>query len=101
LFVDEAGKDSPARRDRLRMVVGFVEEFYRGLVWAATGCAVRGDELLLGAIHERLARACVDPTHCVAVSLDSCLDALEYVDRNANLALVIQKLCDDLALPID
>jgi hypothetical protein len=33
-------------------------------------------------------------------ALDACLAALEYVDRNANLALVIQQWSDQLADPL-
>jgi hypothetical protein len=32
-------------------------------------------------------------------ALDGCLSALEYVDRNANLAMVIQQWSDELADP--
>jgi hypothetical protein len=33
----------------------------------------------------------------VVHDLDACLDALEQVDRNANLGLVIQNWCEELA----
>ncbi len=76
-FVDEAGKEPSERRDRLRIVVGFAIEFYRARLRDSpeseceTGQAVQ--------------------------ALDVCLAALEYIDRNANLGLVIQNWCENLA----
>jgi DNA polymerase-3 subunit delta' len=72
-FVDEAGKEAPARRERLRIVIGFVVEIYR---------------LKLRASPLREADIQV---------LDACLLALEQIDRNANLGLVIQHWCEGLS----
>jgi DNA polymerase-3 subunit delta' len=71
-FVDEAGKEAPARRERLRIVVGFVVEVYRS-------------KLRSNPRRETDIQA-----------LDACLSALEQVDRNANLGLVIQHWCEGL-----
>jgi DNA polymerase-3 subunit delta' len=67
-FVDEAGKEPSQKRDRLRIVIGFAVEFYRARLRLAS-----------------------------ATELDACLRALEYIDRNANLGLVIQNWCEELA----
>lgn len=74
-FVDEAGKEAAEKRERLRLVIGFGISFYR-------------DQLLSG-------------PDAVSVqsglrALDSCLSALEYVDRNGNLALICQHWIDEL-----
>ena len=71
-FVDEAGKESSERRERLRIVIGFAVKFYR-------------------------ARLRIEGAHVVEIdALDACLVALEQIDRNANLGLVIQHWCEEL-----
>jgi DNA polymerase-3 subunit delta' len=71
-FVDEAGKESSQRRERLRVVIGFAVEFYRS--------RLRVDQ----------------PREAELLALDVCLTALEQIDRNANLGLVIQYWCEEL-----
>lgn len=71
-FVDDAGKEASLKRDRLRLVIGFVVELYRSRLRRGTQ-----------------ANAAVD-------ALDACLKAQEHVDRNANLGLVIQCWCEEL-----
>jgi hypothetical protein len=79
-FVDDAGKEALLKRDRLRTVVGLAVEYYRGqLRDQSDASATKGP-------HEE-----------VVQRLDACLNALEQVDRNANLGLVIQNWCEELA----
>ncbi len=78
-FVDEAGKESARKRDRLRIVVGFAVDHYRAILRRQTG----------GADH-------AGNSEEAAQALDACLAALEQVDRNANLGLVVQNLCEEL-----
>ena len=102
-FVEEAGKEATARRDRLRTIVMFAEQFYRGLLRAQTGggADAAGDHVLRSAIETSLARGNAPTADQLIDSLERCLDALEYIDRNANLALVIQAWCDRLVgLPV-
>src|SRR5207342_3634810 len=73
VFVDEAGKESPLRRERLRVTIGFAVEFYRS-------------KLRIEQSREADIQA-----------LESCLAALEQIDRNANLGLVIQHWCEELS----
>jgi DNA polymerase-3 subunit delta' len=97
-FVDEAGKEATLRRDRLRTIVMFAEQFYRGLLRAQTGGPTSaGDEVLRTAIDASLARGDAASADRLTELLDRGLDTLEFVDRNANLALVIEKWCADLA----
>ena len=71
-FVDEAGKESSQRRERLRIIIGFAVEFYRS-------------------------KLRIDQPHGADLqALDACLTALEQIDRNANLGLVIQHWCEEL-----
>jgi len=95
VFVDEAGKETSARRERLRTIVGFAEEFFRGQMRIEVNSDVSGDELLRTSLAKsekyRYANRPID-------SLDACLRALEHIDRNANLGLVIQRWCEEIAL---
>jgi len=72
-FVDEAGKESPPRRERLRVVISFAVEYYRSKL--------------------RIEQ----PRGADVQALESCFAALEQVDRNANLGLVIQHWCEQLS----
>lgn len=74
-FVDEAGKETSQRRERLRIVIGFVIERY----------------------EQSLRSAAPSEARWATQALDACLSALEQVDRNANLGLVIQNWCEGLA----
>jgi DNA polymerase-3 subunit delta' len=65
--VDEAGKEPARRRDRLRLIIHFAIEFYRGKLHA-----------------ERTASA-----ETIVSALDACLSAVEHVDRNVNQATLI------------
>jgi DNA polymerase III subunit delta' len=68
-FVEEAGKDSAAKRHRLRLVVSLAEEFYRELLLARD-----------------------TPAAC----LEICLDAYSYIDSNANQTALIEWWLDEL-----
>jgi DNA polymerase-3 subunit delta' len=68
-FVEEAGKDSAAKRQRLRLVVSLAEEFYHGLLLA-------GD--------------------APAAYLDICLAAYSHIDANANQTALIEWWLDEL-----
>ncbi len=74
-FVDEAGKETSPRRERLRIVIGFVIERYQ----------------------QSLRSSAANEARLATQALDTCLSALEQIDRNANLGLVIQNWCEGLA----
>jgi DNA polymerase-3 subunit delta' len=91
-FVDGAGKEAAQRRDRLRSIIRFAMEHYRDVLWPTAGGtgSPRG--------IDRADRTLASPSATDALAaLDACLDALEYIDRNANIALVAQNWCDELA----
>jgi DNA polymerase-3 subunit delta' len=73
-FVDEAGKEPSQKRERLRTIVGFIIEYFRARI-----------------------REDVSNAEKHASVLDAALAALEYLDRNANVGLVIQWLCEALS----
>ncbi|MEX0611198.1 MAG: DNA polymerase III subunit [Pirellulales bacterium] len=83
-FVEEAGKEAAQRRDRLRTVIGFAADFYRSELRRRSGESVRANEW-------------VERAEPIVRSLDACITALEYVDRNANQAMVIQAWCEELS----
>jgi DNA polymerase-3 subunit delta' len=93
-FVDEAGKEASERRDRLRTIVAFAEEFYRGLMRAEVQGDVGGDEQLQASLAK--AQQNLPPGRSVG-ALDAGLRANEHIDRNANLGLVIQRWCEEIA----
>jgi DNA polymerase-3 subunit delta' len=74
-FVDEAGKEASQRRDRLRIVIDFAIEYFR----------------------TQLRESGELPSEATIYALNACLTSLEYVDRNANLGMVVQNWCGELA----
>lgn len=94
-FVDEAGKEAPLRRARLRLVIGFAAEFFRQLVRKLSGLEIDGDAEMKTAV-ERAAPANVWDVESAAESADRCLEALAHIDRNANQSTLIEAWLDDL-----
>ena len=93
-FVAEAGKEAAARRDRLRQVVGVGLEFHRQLLRELSGAdceqaGLPGD--VTAASNWR------GDWETAAACVDRCLDALAYVDRNANLVTLVECWLDDLS----
>ncbi len=95
-FVDEAGKEASDRRDRLRTIIGFAQEFYRARLRESVGSHLGGDELLLSSLRRSANNGCDVTAQNVTNWLDRCLESLEQIDRNANLGLVIQNWCERL-----
>lgn len=75
-FVDEAGREAPLRRARLRHVIRFAIEFYRAR--------------LLQLSHDP------DASEQIATRLERSLDALDQIARNANQSTLIECWVDDL-----
>jgi DNA polymerase-3 subunit delta' len=94
-LVDEAGKEAPARRARLRQVIGLTVHFYRQLLKAAHGAPLPDDQELRRFVQQALDQAAGDGQ--AAARLERCLDALEQVDRNANQSTLIEAWLDALA----
>lgn len=96
-FVDEAGKEPAQKRERLRGVIGFAIEHYR--------TRLPGRENLQNArfLMDDGASPKPENTSVLAQSsnavniLDTCLVALEQLERNANLGLIVQNWCENLA----
>lgn len=83
-FVDAAGKDAPPRRARLRVALDASLDVFRAAARQAVGEA--------SAVEPAVARAAGmwagDPDAATA-AVDATLDALEALDRNANLGVLV------------
>ncbi|MBX3415066.1 MAG: DNA polymerase III subunit delta' [Pirellulales bacterium] len=95
-FVDEAGTQASARRDRARQALAQAAEFYRQLMRGLVGAPLAEDREVRGIVDRALTQWSGDET-TAAQCLDRCLKAMEQVDRNANQATVLEAWLDDLA----
>ncbi len=95
-FVEAAGKESAARRARLRLAVALAEEFYRAMLLTLTcGAGAESDAVLAGAI--KTAQRWFPGDDSATASLDICLDTIAHIDANANQATLIDWWLDELA----
>jgi DNA polymerase-3 subunit delta' len=83
-FVEEAGKEAPRKRARLRQAIGFAIEFFRRQL--RSGLDVQTSSDAGWAAHPDIA----------ADLIERSLAAYEHVDRNAHLATVVECWTDDL-----
>ncbi len=94
-FVDDAGKDAPPRRARLRLALGFAAEFYRQLMRTLTGLPTSGDVDLSAALNRAVQTGNWD-AESAATAAQRCLDAITHVDRNANQNTLVEAWLDEL-----
>jgi len=95
-FVDEAGKEAPLRRARMRRVIGFASQFYRQLMRSLSGGVVQGDAVLertVSAAHSTW----LGDAETAAACLERCIDAEGHVLANANQATMLECWLDELA----
>lgn len=95
-FVDAAGRDAAARRDRLRRAIRFTADLYRQSARSFVGAPSHADEELQSSVDRILNDDTFVPARA-ADCADRCLQALDHVDRNANQATLIACFTDDLA----
>ncbi|MEQ8791315.1 MAG: DNA polymerase III subunit [Pirellulaceae bacterium] len=93
---NEAGKEAPLRRERMKLIFGFAVDFYRALMRRLDGLQAAGDRVLRGGVEQAVKRYRHD-AEAAAGCLERCLAALEEVDRNANQATLAECWADDLA----
>jgi hypothetical protein len=93
-FVDAAGKESAAKRQRLRLVVSLAEEFYRAALMQAERGQSPSDSELAAAVSAALRWM---PADAAPDCLDVCLDCFSHIDSNANQATLIEWWLDELA----
>lgn len=89
-FIDEAGKDSAAKRLRARRVIGLAVRFFRDAMVAACGEEAVGDA-------EAIAMARRQGVDVLADLIDRSLEADVHVARLAQLPLAIETWLDDVS----
>jgi len=82
--VEAAGKEAPPRRARLRIVLEFAIEFFRASLRRATAGEQPVDPALAAAVS-----AWQGDAELAAAGIARTLDALDGIDRNANLTILV------------
>lgn len=95
-FVEQAGKDAPVRRRRMRQVVHQAIKFYRALMRSYAGQHDVHDQHLKNCLH-RAKSDWSGNEEKVADCLERSLQALDHIDSNANQASILECWLDDLA----
>jgi hypothetical protein len=95
-FVDGAGKDAPAKRERMIQLMGFAGEFYRQVMRCFSGMPIEGDAVLQHAVTTAHG-TWPGGAETAAACLERCLDAQTQVQANANQATLLDCWLDELA----
>jgi len=82
--VEAAGKEAPPRRARLRIVLGFAVDFFRAALRRATSREQPADPDLAAAVS-----AWQGDAEMAAAGIAHTLDALDGIDRYANLSILV------------
>lgn len=93
-FIDEAGKESAAKRQRQRLIVSLAEEFFRACLIAREHGECKSDEQLQTATASALRWLAEDAP---AAGLDLCVEAYAHIEANANQATLIEWWLDALS----
>ena len=99
-FTDLAGKEASARRERLRIVLTWCAEFYRDLVRIIAGESPAGGDFLLTGPFLKKASQGVRAEQAEAAARRT-LEALEQIDRNAHLPVLIECWAYDIAKTLE
>ncbi|MCO6455066.1 MAG: DNA polymerase III subunit [Pirellulaceae bacterium] len=95
-FVDRAGKEAAARRQRFKLVIDLATDYFHQLLRRLCGAGLEGDDVLAAAVDqgERTWRGdCETVNRCI----ERCLSATPQVDSNANQATLLECWLDDLS----
>jgi DNA polymerase-3 subunit delta' len=84
-FVEAAGKDAPPRRARLKVVLETAIDFFRAALRQTTTGEAPADP----AIARAVAGWALEAGEAATILLEHSLDALDSVDRNANLTILV------------
>ena len=90
-FVNQAGKEADAKRQRLRLLLRTATEHYRQLLRSSCSGAESAQGAELGPVAQDR----------ILAALDRCLEAELQLDRNANQATLLECWLDDLAGSFD
>lgn len=83
-FVEAAGKEAPPRRARLRVALDFAVEFFRAALRRDAAGTLPTDAVLAAAVHDWRGDA-----ERADGALAATLDALDAIERNANLTTLV------------
>jgi len=95
-FVNQAGKEADARRQRLRAVLQMVGDHFRRLLRHCSGAVALSADVPADVAAEWIPLGVAAQDAVLAV-LDRCLEAEVQLDRNANQATLLECWLDDLA----
>lgn len=94
-FADDAGKEAPARRERLRGAIGLTVEYFRQVARILVGGPTAEDPELQQAAEQTVRRQPLDAEVCAAV-IERCLAAIDHIDRNVHPTTLCDSLGDDV-----
>ena len=94
-FVDAAGKEGAAKRQRLRLVADMATRFFRHVMLALCDQSFTVDETMTRSVQGAVERWPND-AEAAAGCVERCAKVREQVTANANQALVIETLLSDL-----
>jgi DNA polymerase-3 subunit delta' len=96
-FVDAAGKESAAKRARLRQVVTLASRFYREVMLQDVEAQLATGDRRIVAAASQARRWWSGGDEAAAHCLDACLDAQAAIAANANQATLLECWFDELA----
>ncbi len=94
-FVEQAGKEAPPRRARVRLAMGFASDFYRALARQLAGNEI-GDDAALQHAAATAAKLWPGSAETAVACFDRCLNARNDVERMGMPNLVIDCWADEL-----
>jgi len=97
-FVDEAGKDAPARRLRMIHIIQFAVGFYRQLISELCRVSATSGDQSASLATKQAVETWPGDEETAADCLQICLEALTQVAANANQATLLECWLDDLDL---
>lgn len=97
-FVDSSGKEAAAKRNQFRLVLDLAIDFFRALArLLAEGEMSTRDPDLQKLVQAMASQRPMEPETAVAQA-ERCLDAIQQVGSNANIAMLIDAWVCDLAV---
>ena len=97
-FVEEAGKDTPPRRHRMRQIIGFSADFYTELMKSFAQISARNNDAVLRDAIKTAERSWQGDLNKAAVCLQRCLAAMDHVASNANQSTLLESWLDEMTM---
>ena len=97
-FVDEAGKDAPPRRHRMRQIIGFATDFYAELLRCLAQLPPNNSDTVLQDAVTSAKSGWRGDMNMAAMRLQRCLAAMDHVASNANQATLLECWLDEMTM---